>query len=50
MTTDSNSPERYGASRENIVDGLLARGRENEPRESLENVREILIANDKLNE
>lgn len=50
VATDSNPPERYDESREDIVDSLLARERENEPRESLENVREILIADDKLDE
>lgn len=42
--------ERYGELWENIYDILLARERENDPRESLEEVRQMLIADGKLDE
>ena len=42
--------ERYGELWEDIYDILLAREREDEPRESLEDVRQILIADGKLDE
>ena len=42
--------ERYGELWEDIYDILLAREREDEPRESLEDVRQMLIADGKLDE
>ena len=42
--------ERYGELWEDIYDILLAREREDEPRESLEDVRQLLIAAGKLEE
>jgi hypothetical protein len=42
--------ERYGELWEDIYDILLAREREDEPRESLEDVRQLLIAAGKLDE
>jgi hypothetical protein len=39
----------YGELWEDIYDILITRKRENEPRESLEEVKQILIANNKLN-
>lgn len=38
----------YGELWEDIYDVLLARERENEPRESLEDVKQMLIADGKL--
>ena len=42
--------ERYGELWEDIYDILLAREREDEQRESLEDVRQLLIAAGKLDE
>lgn len=42
--------DRYGELWEDIYDILLARERENEPRESLEDVEKLLIAEGKLDE
>jgi hypothetical protein len=42
--------ERYGELWEDIYDILLAREREDEPRESLGDVRQLLIADGKLDE
>ena len=40
----------YGELWEDIYDVLLVRERENEPRESLEEVKQILIADNKLDD
>ena len=40
--------ERYGELWEDIYDILIAREREDEPRESLEEVKQLLIADGKL--
>lgn len=42
--------ERYGELWEDIYDILIAREREDEPRESLEEVKRLLIADGKLDE
>jgi hypothetical protein len=42
--------DRYGELWEDIYDILLARERENEPRESLEDVEKLLILEGKLDE
>lgn len=42
--------ERYGELWEDIYDILIAREREDEPRESLEEVKQLLIADGKLDE
>jgi len=42
--------DRYGELWEDIYDILLARERENEPRESLEDVEKLLILKGKLDE
>ena len=42
--------DRYGELWEDIYDILLARERENEPRESLEDVEKLLLAEGKLDE
>lgn len=42
--------DRYGELWEDIYDILIARERENEPRESLEEVKKLLIAEGKLDE
>lgn len=42
--------DRYGEVWEDIYDILVAREREEEPRESLEDVRKVLIAEGKLDE
>lgn len=42
--------DRYGEIWEDIYDVLIARERENEPRESLEEVKRFLITEGKLDE
>jgi hypothetical protein len=42
--------KRYGDLWEDIYDTLLARSRENEPRESLDAVKELFIRSGKLDE
>jgi hypothetical protein len=42
--------DRYGELWEDIYDILIARDREDEPRESLEEVKKLLIAEGKLDE
>jgi hypothetical protein len=50
VASDANGPDRYGELGEDVSDILLARERENKPRESLEDVRQILTADGKLDE